>query len=262
MKKFFYGGLTAACIMMLASCLESGSNEQQREGAVGVIRFDTKSTKLVIECLDFYPYLYYGPELETLTNPTPADGDCVMFGYIVDFSSEVNANYQTSGIIQGTISKISRLDQFACSPQLIDTTTLMEKEQPIAYAVSSGGGYLYLSQKLFIVSDFSYKEKQQTQWYLYYDPELPVQSVDGKNVYSLFLRATILVDDNNGSVQTGNAINTFDAENFFNTTRNLEKIQGKDKVYFKINHVKEIKEDGTFAWAESDLLEINIPESE
>ena len=138
MKKLFYGGLTAACIMMLTSCLEGGSNEQQREGAVGVIRFDTKSMKLVIECPDFYPFSYYGPGLET-TDLDLEDGDCVMFGYIVDFSSEANANYQTTGSVQGTISKISRLDQFACTPYLIDTTALMEKEQPIAYAVSSGG---------------------------------------------------------------------------------------------------------------------------
>ncbi|MDR1557227.1 MAG: hypothetical protein LBS88_09400 [Tannerellaceae bacterium] len=260
MKKLFYSGLMAACMMMMASCLESGSNEQQREGAVGVIRFDTKSMKMVIECFDFYPFLYYAPGLETTELN---DGDCVLFGYVVDLSNEANTDYQTTGIIQGNISTISRLDQFPCSPYLIDTAKLMEKEQPIAYAVSSNGGYLYFSQKLFVASNFSYKEKQQTDWHLYYDPELPAKNVDGKNVYSLFLRATIKVEDSTGSTQNGNVIiNTFNAENFFNATQNLEKNLGKDKVYFRINHIKEIKEDSTFVWAESDLLDINIAQSE
>jgi hypothetical protein len=258
MKKLFYGGLTAACIMMLTSCLESGSNEQQREGAVGVIRFDTKNMKMAIESPDFYPFLYYGPGIESIDL---SEGDCVLFGYSVDFNSDVNANYQTSGVIQGTISQLSRLDQFSCTTY-IDTTILMIEERPIAYAVSGNGGYLYFSGKLFIVSDFSYKEKQQIEWHLYYDPELPAENVEGKNIYSLFLRATILVDDSNGAIQNGSIINTFNAEDFFNATQNLEKSLGKDKVYFKINHIKEIKEDSTFTWARSDLLEINIIQSE
>jgi hypothetical protein len=259
MKKLFYGGLITACIMMLGSCLESGSNEQQREGAVGVIRFDTKSVKMVIESPDFYPFLYYGPGLESIELN---EGDCVMFGYSVDFNSDVNVDYQTTGIIQGTISQIARLDQFSCTSYLIDTTTLMGEERPIAYAVSSSGGYLYFSGKLFLVSDFSYKEKQQIQWHLYYDPELPAENTDGKNIYSLFLRTTILVDDVNGTTQQGSVINTFNAVNFFNATQNIEKNLGKEKVYFKINHIKEIKEDSTFTWAESDLLEVNIAQSE
>jgi hypothetical protein len=247
-------------MMMLTSCLDGGSNERQRDGAVGVVRFNTKNMKLVIESPDFYPYLYYGAGVETQTDL--ADGDCVVFGYTVDFSSEANANYQTSGIVQGTVTTIARLDQFPCTPYLIDTAALMEQEVPVAYAVASASGYLYLSDKLFLVSNFSYREKQQIQWHLYYDPALPAQQVEGKNIYTLFLRATVLADSN-GITQNTTVINTFNAENFFSATQAIEKNQGKDLVYFKISHIKEInEEDSAFTWTASDLLEISIPQSE
>jgi hypothetical protein len=254
MKKLSFCGLLSVCVLMLASCLEGGSNEQSQSGVCGIIRLDTKNMRIVIDAPGSPSF--YDPNLKTLGFE---DGDCVLFSYNVDFSSEVNSDYQTTGIVQGTISDVSSIDQWNCTPRIIhDSISLMENEQPIAYAVSTNGPNFYFSEKLFLTSDFLQKTKQETEWYLYYDPELPAKKVEDKTVYSLFLRAVMIKA---GVPPTlGGVINVYNAGNFFETISRIEKEQGKSDAHFQINHIKEIKEDSTFTWVQSDVLNISIPE--
>ncbi|MDR2390050.1 MAG: hypothetical protein LBD89_09765 [Tannerellaceae bacterium] len=268
MKKLFFTGLLSACTLLLISCLESGSNMQSRNGVPGIIKID-ESKKATIMSPDFYPYAFYDPSI-SLENMEFEDGDCILFGYTVDFNETSNADYQVTGVIQGSISSgIVALDQYPCLPDIyypniypdidLDTSTLMPNEQPIAYAISTVGMTSYFLDKFFLSSDFTTNTDQKTFWYLYYDPNLPTKEVDGKTVYTLFLRAEI-TDPGKKPVINGYATNVFDTESFIGTITNYEKIKGNQMAYFQINHINEIKSDGTFTWSQSEVLSFTIDE--
>ncbi|MDR1356073.1 MAG: hypothetical protein LBJ58_00190 [Tannerellaceae bacterium] len=202
---------------------------------------------------------FYDPQLEKLGF---SDGDCVIFSYNVNFSDEINSDYQTTGIVQGTISQVSLIDQWPCTPYILhDSTTLIENEQPVAYAISTSGPSFYFSEKLFLTSDFKHETEQKTSWNLYYDPDLPTEEVEGKTVYSFFLRA-VMRDEGKSPTINGGVINVYNAGNFFKETSRIEKGKGKSEVYFIINHIKEIKEDGVFTWEKSELCTNPIPEED
>jgi hypothetical protein len=256
MKKFLLGGLLSASTLLLASCLGGGgSNEISRSGVPGVVRFDMKTMKTVIDSYEFHPFSFYDPNIETLEL---FEGDCILFGYTVNLDNEANSNYQTTGIISGTMTAITPLDKYPLRPELTDTATLLEQERPISYAVANTGSYLYLSKKLFLQSTFKQKNEQKTNWICCYDPELPTKTIDGKKVYSLFLRATIQEEGKLNEAETS-VINAFEAATFFDQIMSVEKGEGKTEVYFIINHIKEIKEDNSFTWAASEVLPLEIP---
>jgi hypothetical protein len=258
MKKLSFIGLLSVCTLLFTSCLEGGSNEQSRNGVPGVVRFDAKIMKTVIDAPDFYPFAFYDPNMASLGL---MEEDCVIFGYSVNYNDAANASFQTTGIIEGTITSISVLTQYSVQPSLIDTTKLMDQEQPIAYAVAASGGWLYLSNKLFLASEFKQKTDQKTNWLLYYDPELPTKEIDGKKVYSLFLRATLQTEGKAPEIN-GSVINAFEARRFFESISNFEKNQGKKEAYFQINYIKEIKEDSTFTWGQPEVLTFALSENE
>jgi hypothetical protein len=257
MKTLSFCGLFSACILMLASCLEGGSNEESQSGVCGIIRFDMKTMKTLID-VPGYPYSFYDPQIEYLGF---SDDDCVLFSYNVNYSNEINVNYQTTGIVQGTISNVSLIDKWRCTPYVInDSVSLIENEQPIAYAVSTNGPSFYYSEKLFLTSDFQRNTEQKTAWYLYYEPELPSKEIEGETVYSLFLRAAITTQGKAPIIQ-GSLINVYNVGNFFGETTRIEKEKGKSKVSFKIYYINDIKEDrSSFTWVQSDVLSIPIPE--
>ncbi|MDR1919690.1 MAG: hypothetical protein LBQ65_08610 [Tannerellaceae bacterium] len=253
MKKLSFVGLLSVCTLLLTSCLEGGSNEQSRSGVPGIVRLDMKLMKMVIDAPDFYPFAFYASNMPTDAN----DGDCILFGYSVNYSDAINANYQTTGLIEGNLTAFSLLDQYPVQPAFIDTTQLLEKEQPIAYSVAANGGWLYLSGKLFLASEFKQKTEQKTNWLLYYHPDLPTQEIEGKKVYSLFLRATLQAEGKTPEI-SGSVINAFDAKRFFDAISNMEKSQGNKEAYFQINHISEIKEDSTFSWKQPEVLTLTI----
>jgi hypothetical protein len=241
---------------MLNSCLEGGSNEQSQSGVPGVIRFDMNTMRTVINAPTL-GLLFYDPQLETLGF---MDGDCVLFGYTVDFSAEINSNYLNTGIIQGTVSSIGLIDQYPCHSSLLhDTATLILNEQPVAYAVSTNGYNFYYSEKLFLTSDFSQNTDQKTNWLLYYDGEFPTETVEGKTVYTLFLRA-VMEDEGKAPVITGSVINVFNARSFFDGITRIEKSRGNTDVHFQIQYIRDIKEDGAFTWDHSGVLSLPVSE--
>ncbi|MDR1258196.1 MAG: hypothetical protein LBK65_02795 [Tannerellaceae bacterium] len=257
MKTLSFCGLFSACILMLSSCLEGGSNEQSQSGVCGIIRFDMKTMKTVIDAPG-YPYSFYDPQIEYLGF---SDNDCILFSYNVNYSDEINTNYQTTGIVQGSISNVSLIDQWRCISEVInDSVSLIENEQPIAYAVSTNGPSFYYSERLFLTSDFERNTEQRTSWYLYYEPELPTKEVEGKVVYSLFLRAVMTAQGKAPLVQ-GSVINVYNTGNFFGETTRIEKEKGKSEVNFQIHYINDIGEDrSSFTWVKSDVLSIPIPE--
>jgi hypothetical protein len=260
MKKFLIGGLLSACTLLVTSCLEGGSNEVSNSGVPGVVRFDMKTMKTVIDSPEFYPFAFYDSNMEKNVQLSELkEDDCILFGYRVNFSDEVNANYQTAGIVNGTLTSIALLTKYYVQPTIGDTSALLEKEQPIAYAVANTGGYLYLSKKLFLLSNFQQKDEQVTDWILCFDSSLPTKMINGRKVYSLFLRARILSEGKLTGADS--VINAFEAGNFFEQIMFIEDAEGQSEVYFQINHINDIKEDGSFTWTTSEVLSLAIPQS-
>ncbi|MDR2042230.1 MAG: hypothetical protein LBP98_07945, partial [Tannerella sp.] len=213
MKKLFFVGLLSLCALLLVSCLENGSNTQSMSGIPGIIKLD-ENMKQVIMSPAFYPYPFYDSYIATVDLK---EDECVLFGYTVDFNDEKNVDYQTNGLIEGSLTSIASVTQYPCYPYMIlDTAILRENEQPIAYAVSSGGHTTYFLGRLFLFSDITVDTKQETSWCLYYDSNLPAKEVDGKTVYSLFLRAEIAKEGVKPSIN-GYATNAFDIQRFINS---------------------------------------------
>jgi hypothetical protein len=257
MKKLFFAGLLSTCTLLMTSCLEEGSNMQSRNGVPGIIQVD-KNMKTMIMSPDFYPYAFYDPSIEYMDF---ADGTCVLFGYTVDFNETSNADYQTTGVIQGSLSGgIASLDQYPCYASMeLDTSALIPNEQPVAYALSTIGITNYFLNKFFLSSDLTMDSDQKTFWHLYYDPNLPTKEVDGKTAYSLFLRAEVTMPGVK-PVINGYATNVFDTQRFIETITNIEKMKGNSTAYFLINHINEIKSDSTFTWAQSDVFSFSAGE--
>ncbi|MDR2811097.1 MAG: hypothetical protein LBB84_11190 [Tannerellaceae bacterium] len=257
MKKLFFAGLLSVCALGLISCLEGGSNMQSRSGVPGIVQFD-KNMRMVIMSPDFYPYPFYDPSIAALELDP---GDCIFFGYAVDFNDENNINYQTTGYIQGTLSgQPIVVDEYPCNSYLEkDTSALIPNEQAVAYATSSNGYSIFFLDKLFLSSDVTMDTDQKTWWYLYHDSTLPVKEVDGKRVYTLFLRAEITYPGKK-PVINGYTTNVFDTKRFVDTIMSLEKAEGNSTAYFQILHINEIKDDSTYTWAQSEIIPINIAE--
>ena len=254
MKKLFFAGLLSACTVLLVSCLESGSNVQSRTGVPGIVTVKADRTMIMVP--DFYHSEFYDPSIGSLGLE---DGDCILFGYTVDLSESANTYWQTSGVVQGSVSSTPYVvTQYPCLASMeIDTSVLREKEQPVAYAISGSGGTYYFLDKLFLSSDLTMNTEQKTFWDLYYDPDLPTTEINGETVYTLFLRAEI-TDPGKKPVVNGYTTSVFDIKQFIDTIS--KKNKGNDKVFFKFDYINEIKEDGTFTWAQSEVLPFAISE--
>ncbi|GAB6395442.1 MAG: hypothetical protein MdMp024_1754 [Bacteroidales bacterium] len=254
--KTLYGVLLATTLLALNSCLKGGKNEQSRSGVPGIIRLDMDNLVWVIDAPDFLPYGFYAPGIESLGFE---EGDCLLFTYTVDLSSAENANYQSTGIIQGTFSSPVRVEKFSCYPymNISDTAKLMDNENPIAAAIDPSYGCTYFSKTLFLFSQYEQLSKEETEWHLYYPPNMEAVEEDGKRVYSLFLRATVATEGTTPKT-TETVVNAFDAYNFFRSINNMEA--SNQEVYIKFNYIKEIKEDSTFTWAASSLISYIVPE--
>jgi len=251
MKKVFFCGCLAACMVTLTSCLESSSGEISNTYVPGVVRFDSQQMKLVIDTRDFAPYAFYASSLASTS--TLGDGDCVIFGYNVDLGSQENENRETTNTIYGQITQGPVLvDKYPCQGYMLDTTQLLENEQLLAYAIDVNLSPAYVNGMLFVYSDLTSLEDQLTRWLLYYDPDLKaeVETSYNRRVYSLFLRATITREGIANKPKQEAAINAFDAESLFNQIETIEKDYASSSatVYLKFNYINEVKEDGTIVW--------------
>jgi hypothetical protein len=258
MKNLLFCGCIAACTLMLSSCLETGTQNYTGSNIPGVIRFDIKNMKTVIDANYFYPFGFYDPKIETMGF---TEGDCIMFDYSVNLESQENANYQANGVIHGTLAGLSPVDLYYCSASMTDTTTLLDKEQPIAYAMDANMGWSVVANKLFLFSDFKYFTDQKTEWSMSYRPELIAEDDGyGKHVYSLFLRAALRVEGKAPELTTVVA-NAFDIGRFIEIITAQEKRAGSTAAYIKINYIKEIKSEAP-VWTASELIQYPISQGE
>lgn len=263
MKKHVLGGLLTACVLALTSCLgDGGSNTRTLSNIPGVVRFDTKSMKMMVDAAEALPLGLYSPDVETRGFD---DGDCVLISFSVDFNSAENVDAQTTGYLNIALSSISPIDQFPCDSYMRDTSVLLNNktEQAISYAIDSYFAYRLVNDKLFLFSDVDQLTDQKNNWILYYDPKLEAEEdSQGKRIYSLFLRAQIRVEGtkpNNPEV----VLNAFNAGHFFEQVNTKELSAGSKTAYIKINHINKItrtEQDTTFTWISSELIPISIVE--
>jgi hypothetical protein len=255
MKRFFIGGTLAACLLTVSSCLETGTQTYSDSNVPGVIRFDLTSMKTMVDASPFYPYGFFDPNVATMAFN---DGDCILFDYNVDLNSAENSNYQTTGSIYGTVTKVSPVDLYYCTGNMRDTTALLDNEREIAYAIDASLKCDLVGNKIFLFSDFKYLTDQKTEWILYYNPELqPEKDEMNRRIYTLFLRAVVRTEGR-APETTSAVVNAFDIARFLDFVKNTEKSASSTEAYFKFNHIKEIKADSSFTWSTSDLIKYTV----
>ncbi|GHT34056.1 hypothetical protein AGMMS49574_20860 [Bacteroidia bacterium] len=263
MKRLVLGGLLTACVLVLPSCLgDGGSNTRTLSNIPGVVRFDLKSMKTLVDAAEALPLGLYSPDVEARGFD---NGDCVLISFSVDFNSAENVNAQTTGYLNIALSSILPVDQFPCDAHMRDTSVLLDNktEQAISYAIDSYLGYRLVNDKLFLFSDIDQLTDQKNNWILYYDPKLEAEKDgQGKRIYSLFLRAQIRVEGTkpNNPYAVPNA---FNAGYFFEQVNAKELSAGSKIAYIKINHINKItrtEQDTTFTWTSSELIPINVVE--
>jgi hypothetical protein len=251
MKNLFLSGCIAASLFTLTSCLDEGSDVVSST-TVGVVRFDMKNAKLVIDAYGFGAYAFYDPQLATQTF---MEGDCVLFNYSVDRGSAENANVETTGLYYGTLNGIEAIRSYPANYNgFVDTTALLPNEQAIAYAIDMSAGCQFVSNRLFVSSDLTIKTDQKNNWMLYCDMEnwLSKDANSNKNVYSFFLRTTITSEGISPEKNVA-VINAFEMRNFWSNIQQSEKTAGNAEAILRFNYIKKIESDGTLVWDYSDL---------
>ncbi|WP_102408139.1 hypothetical protein [Parabacteroides bouchesdurhonensis] len=256
-KRGILGIAAASALLLLTSCLGDSNNEQTLSAIPGVVSV-SKDYKTIVETAAGVNI--YSPNLD-LAGYT--SGDCVLASFTINFDDAQNANAATNGYYYVALNATpEKVDKWYVNPTIGDTTKLMDKEQPVASPIDTRYGGAYLKGILFLYSDFSFLNKQETRWTLSYDANQVPTTENGKQIYSIFLRASVITE---GSAPTKSevVVNAFEAKTMIDLFNSQQKSLGNKEYYVTINYVKEInKDDPTkFTWASTDptLMKFTVP---
>lgn len=248
MKCFKFLGVAAVAALTLTSCLDGGSNEISGT-TYGVVEFSTTSYKNLL--YELTGMTVYHSSLESLQS-----GDCVICYRKInegDAANQSASEYWTASEL--TYDKIDKGEVL----YTVEDTSVYNAGEMTALEVSVVG---YVKGMLFLQSAHpSAASDQSVGMSLSFDRGGETATVDGQNVYDLFLRVRKIAD---GKSTTGNVAfnNAFSMSDFFAYASAAEKAKGKETVNFRFNYIKEFNADTTQAtWTTSKVINYQIPSS-
>lgn len=248
MKRLKFLGAAAVAALMLTSCLDGGSNEVSGV-TYGVVKYSTTSYKNLL--YELTGMTVYHVNLEALT-----DGDCITCYRKINQGDAANKSageYWTASEL--TYDKIDK----GTVLYSVEDTSVYKAGEMSAIEVGVVG---YIQGMLFVQSAHPNSASDQTVGMtLSYDRSGETETVDGQNVYNLFLRVQKISD---GKSTTGNVAfnNVFRMDDFFAYASAAEKAKGKEVVNFRFNYIKEFNADTTQAtWATSKVINYQITTS-
>lgn len=243
------GGVAAAALLLLTSCLGDNNSTASLNMVPGVVRFDMTSLKILV---DSKAGTISAKEFEKYS-----ENDCLIVNFSYDSQNQVSDKY-TTVTLNGEPAKVDKGQTFR---SMTDTTVLKTDEVPLITSVEKSFGqiFAYLNGFLFLPSGIKAPTDQKTTWELSYDPKVPAVEINGKRVYSLFLRATIRTagEDDVKEILSANA---FEAKHFFETVNAIEQGKSSDRYSIQIYYINKINEKDRkeFTWAACEPIEFAV----
>lgn len=249
MKKLLFGSTLAACLIVLSSCLDGGSNESSGS-AVGIIEY--KGMKPLIRVADGDSYANLVSSTYIDSEYTINDGDCCLFAYTIDEDSPENKNASTLGYRTATVSGYAKLTEVPEYPYLTDTTSLMENEIIINQMTIAN----FINNRLFmeIVHNNSLTD-QKVSYEISYDQNQKPEVVNSKKYYNLFIRARKTENGKSPSINLY-TLTAFEIDRFIRSAIQQEKAANAKELNIKLNFISKFNADTTAVgeWGKLELL--------
>ncbi|MDR1336141.1 MAG: hypothetical protein LBK22_04845 [Tannerella sp.] len=233
--------LCISAMTLFTSCLEGGRNTISNT-MIGIVRFDTKTSKNV---LDIYGATFYAPQFDTMQ-----EGTCCIVVYELDFNAPENdpAMLQEHGYYTVTISYKEDIDRYSLLSALTDTATVLPDEIAVTDPTNSYLGYL--NGILFMAHKLKKGSDQREIWNISYDPRVTVTEESGRQIVSVYLRSTVRVS----SIKTqeeGYDLCAYEMKYFMESSATTAKSAGHTSFYIRFHYVSEIKDD-VMTWQYKD----------
>ncbi len=253
MKRFFWYAAAVASIMVLTSCLEGGSNS--RTGTtVGVVRFDSKTMKNVLDNpVGYGPF--YSPSFSTVN-----EGACIIAAYELNLDAAENASsvVKKNGYYTVNVTNKAELDKYTImrfsDTGAPDTAKIMEKEVPLLnpnYQVSG-----YVNGCLFVSHTLKQPVDQKNYWFLSYDAEHRMKEENGVRIYDVFLRAKVKTAGTK-SEQNVSVLNAYYVKDYIESAAREEKGKGNSAFYLRFNYVSSVK-DSVLTWSKGEKVQMPV----
>ncbi|MDR1675449.1 MAG: hypothetical protein LBR86_03135 [Tannerella sp.] len=234
--------LWITAITLFTSCLEGGRNTTSGT-VIGTVRLDTKTFKNVLDVLGG---TFYAPQFETMQ-----EGACCIVVYELDFNAPENEPtlLQANGYYTVTISYKEDIDKYYLSSVQTDTATVMSDETTVIDPVNSKLGYL--NGILFMAHQLKKASDQREIWHLSYDPQATIKEENGRQIYDVYLRATVRVSSTKTQEESYDLC-AYDMKYLMESAAQRAKNAGNTVFAIRFNYVSEIKED-TLTWKYEDM---------
>ena len=241
MKVFKWMGAAAvATLILMTSCLGGGDNTLTRRGfAVGGL---SKTYK---------PIVY--TNMGQLHSPslTTTDGGCYVVNYDIDFNAPENENAMVNQYYVAAVTVLDEISKGRFNAYQTDTTKLMPNEIVLKNIGASPDYGVYVGGHLFLLNSVDMVKDQKNDYVVYWDRSVePVKGENEFNVYSLFLRASKVVEGTGTTVATSTDIRAFNMSEIIKSVEKAEKGKGSKGFALKINYLTNInqKDSSDLKW--------------
>ena len=232
--------------LLSTSCLDEGGNEIMLTSQPAVVKLVPEKVFLLKGGDKIYT-----EEMES--DPNLEEGDCGLADFVLDYSAAENIknNVENSGYYTASEAVFTELTKNGVNENLSDTGKVYSDERVVTTLYEKS---TLLEQNLFLFTNHSIQFDTKELDLSYNKGSEPEAEEDGKRVYNLFLRIT------GDSIGTQKEIkyNVFDLASFIATKSVVERQNGEDSLYFRINYVSAIKNDSVPSWAESQNFAVSL----
>ena len=252
MKRFFLqnGVLFFISWLLLTSCMGEGRNVQSGS-AFGVLRFDFKSAKNLLDVSDYDSF--YSIRFQEAN-----EGNCFWVVYEIDWDRPENSyeSIEANGYLMVDILEKPDVDKWMVNPVLTDTSKILTGEVPLISPAMSGE-WAYVKGLLFIISSLDIPTNQTMYWNLSFDRDNMVKDESGQRYFNVFLRTAVNIPGTY-SKDRMNVANAFAIESYIKDV--AKQVQEANGTSFKIrfNYPSSISESGKITWERLDSYDIPV----
>lgn len=258
MKKIIWFFMTMLLgLVALTSCIDG--NNESTGGVVGVLDYSSKGFTYVLKT-DYGNY--YASEINSLiTNNSVQLGDCLYFGYKIDFDLAENseAMVESRGYYTVSLNTCQKFDKYYINSILTDTTTIQTSEIAVKDPLYEYINTFY-SRYMYTTHIVNQPENLELRWDLSYDEETKVTIENDKRYYELYLRAVKTNTSDKSNVDYPH-LNSYDMGGYMREVAQMEKEAlgssynaSSSRLTLRINYVSEIKGDTAIVWSSKDLF--------
>ncbi len=236
-------------VLVLTSCMGERGNKQTGS-AVGVVRFDTKTFKNVLDVTETDAFFWIGFD-------QVSTGVCLFVDYEIDYDAPENSyeSVLANGYLTVIITKKEVVDNFDMAYSVSDTSIIMKDEVTI-YEPVLGKEFYYVKGMAFFYSVVDVPNKQDLYWSLSCNIQDIVKTENGVRYYDVYLRCYKIFPIRTESSEKRYCLNAYDMKSYFEKIAREENNLGSDTFKLRINYPSTINDD-QITWSQVTIE--NIP---